>query len=194
MRYLLGYIAIGMCFFVVVLVTHRISTRSGSDPASKMMESIHPERKSSGYELMENIVLPSMAAMFVFVAWPALIYMKTNEILFPAKAESLIEPMRFAVAEADLLLKLTVEEIEQLERVSDPLNAMPDLPFGHLNAAWTKFIAGCGPEDAVWSFSADWTSEWDRKEIREGYAIVKEEGVGPHFLTTWRMTDGDFLK
>ena len=194
MRYLLSYIAIGIVVFVVVLVTHWISTRSGAALASKMMETIHPERKSWRYALMENVVVPFLAAMFVFVAWPALIYMKAKELLFPAKAEPLIAPKRFSVTEADLVLKLTVEEIEQLERVSDPMHAVPDLPFGHLNAAWRKFIAHCGPNDAVWSFSARWTSEWGRKENREGYAIVREEAIGPHFLTTWRMADDDFLK
>ena len=194
MRYLLGYIAIGVVVFVVVLVTHWISARSGAALASKMSETIRPKRKSLGDALMEYIVAPFLAAVFVFVAWPALIYMKAKELLFPAKAESLIEPKKFAVAEADLVLKLTVEEIERLERVSDPMHAVPDLPFGHLNGAWTKFIADCGPEATVWSFSARWTSERGRKEIREGYAIVKEEAIGPHFLTTWRMADDDFLK
>ena len=187
MRYLRGYIALGVVVFVVVLVTHWISTRSASDLASKMKQSIHPGRKSWGDTLMENIVMPSMAAVFVFVAWPVLIYMKAKELLFPAKAESLIEPKKFAVAETDLVLKQTVEEIEQLERVCDPLHAVPDLPFGHLNAAWTRFIADCGPEDTVWSFSARWTSEWGQKEICEGYVIVREEAIGPHFLTTWQM-------
>ncbi|WVM93015.1 hypothetical protein ULG90_02285 [Halopseudomonas pachastrellae] len=49
----------------------------------------------------------------------------------------------FAVTEDHLLESLTVAEIEARERVADPLGAVPDLPFGHLNTAWQEFLAEC---------------------------------------------------
>lgn len=103
----------------------------------------------------------------------------------PKKTEIAQEP-GFAVVRGELQEKVTVQEVERRERVLDPLGAVPDLPFGHLNAAWQEFVEGIGPDDALWSFTSHWTTPWGRKELRSGYAIVRAEIVGPHFLTVWR--------
>ena len=92
----------------------------------------------------------------------------------------------FAVKRADLLENLTVAQIEARERVQDPLAAVPDLPFGHLNAAWKVFLAGCHPGDKLWSFSASWTGDWGDEEQREGYVRVRLTGPGPAFETVRR--------
>lgn len=92
----------------------------------------------------------------------------------------------FAVKRADLLEKLTVEQIEARERVQDPLGAVPNLPFGHLNAAWKVFLAGCQPSDKLWSFSARWPGDWGDDEQREGYVRVRLTGPGPAFETVRR--------
>jgi hypothetical protein len=92
----------------------------------------------------------------------------------------------FAVKRADLLEKLTAEQIEARERVQDPLGAVPDLPFGHLNAAWKVFLAGCQPGDKLWSFSARWPGDWRGEERREGYVRVRLTGPGPAFETVRR--------
>jgi hypothetical protein len=56
-----------------------------------------------------------------------------QERVFPRKPT--FEP-QFAVQPGDLLELLSVEEIEQREQVFDPLGAVAELPFGHLNDAW----------------------------------------------------------
>jgi hypothetical protein len=92
----------------------------------------------------------------------------------------------FAVKRSDLQEKLTVEQIEARERVQDPLGAVPDLPFGHLHAAWKEFLAGCQPGDQLWSFSARWPGDWRGEEQREGYVRVRLWGPGPAFETVRR--------
>ena len=73
--------------------------------------------------------------------------------------------------------------------VSDPLGAVPPFPFGHLNGPWSHFKSGLTPDDMVWQFSAPWNEGWGRTELREGYAIVRTDGVGPYFVTTRRIVD-----
>ena len=69
--------------------------------------------------------------------WPVLLLLPLLERPFEAAA-----PIpEFAVTGDHLLESLTVAEIEARERVSDPLGAVPDLPFGHLNTAWCEFLA-----------------------------------------------------
>ena len=77
---------------------------------------------------------------------------------------------------------MTVEEIEIAEAVSDPLGAVPPLPFGHLNAAWSRFKSGLVQGDTIWRFAAQWDGEWGTPEIREGYVIARGDGFGPYFL------------
>jgi hypothetical protein len=85
----------------------------------------------------------------------------------------------------DLQEMLSIEVIETRERVIDPLGAVPVVPFGHLHSAWKAFLDGVGPDDAVWSFSANWT-RWGRKELRDGYVIVRGDIIGAHFQTVWK--------
>ena len=73
----------------------------------------------------------------------------------------------------------------------DPMGAVPDLPFGHLNATWLKFKVSLEPADSIWSFSVEWCGNWGRREIRAGYVAVRDTGFGPNFLTKWRRLDKD---
>ena len=93
------------------------------------------------------------------------------------------------VSQGDLREQLLVEEIEERERVSDPQGAVPELPFGHLHPAWLAFLEQRGAADALWSFSTHWTTPWGREELREGYVIVREGAIGPHFLTVLRSLE-----
>jgi hypothetical protein len=94
------------------------------------------------------------------------------------------EPERvFAVGRGDLLQRMSVEEIEQRERVVDPMGAVPDLPFGHLHAAWKKFSDGIEPQDEFWSFSAKWKPGYWGDELRSGYVIGRGNELGQHFIT-----------
>jgi len=73
----------------------------------------------------------------------------------------------------------------------DPLDAAPRIPVGHLNPAWETYKQSIQDGDQLWAFSAPWTSEWGRKEVRDGYVILRGETIGPHFLTRWVFIDKD---
>ena len=38
--------------------------------------------------------------------------------------------------------------------VADALSAVPDMPFGHLYAAWKNFTDGLDADDDIWTFAA----------------------------------------
>jgi hypothetical protein len=73
-----------------------------------------------------------------------------------------------------------------VRRFSTLSGAAPNLPFGHLNAAWRAFIEGGTEGDELWSFSADWRTAWDNMERRAGYVRVREGAPGEHFQTMWK--------
>ncbi len=73
--------------------------------------------------------------------------------------------------------------------VKDPLNAVPDLPFGHLNAAWTDFVSKRPADAVLWSFAYDWTSECGTLFSRRGYVWVLGDALSP-----WMLTQDDAIK
>ncbi|CAK0741587.1 hypothetical protein CCP3SC5AM1_1080004 [Gammaproteobacteria bacterium] len=122
----------------------------------------------------------------ILIVWPTAIYYKVKDMLSKAYQQ----PDEFFVSKNDLLeRKNNVEEIELQELVSDPLNAVPDLPFGHLNKAWNIFLKKRRKDDVIWTFSANRTSEWGRKELRTGYVLVRSSSVWPYFLKTWQYIE-----
>lgn len=188
MTYLIWYLVIGVVILIVVFISHVLSTKSESDFMRGMKSAIHPERKTLHYELLEKVVVPLLTAMLVLVFWPAAIYMRAKEILL-SKKKLTLEKKIWSVVKDDLVRQMTVDEIELQERVIDPMGAVPDLPFGHLNTTWLRFKGNMEPQDSIWAFSARRTSDWERREILEGYVIVRADGIGPHFLTTRRCIE-----
>ena len=190
MIYLAWYLAVGVVVLAVIFIAHRLSKKDESQSLSDLLDAVNPERKTLQYRILNNIVAPVVAAVLVVAVWPVAIVMKAKEIFSKKTDTATEEEKKFAVAQGDLLEQLAITEIEQRELVVDPMNAVPDLPFGHLHAAWAKFLEDVGPEGAIWSFSANWTTTWGRKELRAGYVVVRGDSIGPHFLTLWKTLDG----
>lgn len=191
MTYLIWYLAMGVVVLLVVFSSHRVSVKPEQDFTREILDAMHPERKTWHYRLLDKAVIPIFAGMLVLVAWPAVFYMKGKEMLTTKNAETDPDPVKhkFSVTDANLLRMVSVEEIELQERVDDPMGGVPAIPFGHLNAAWERFKSHLEPQDSIWVFSASWSTDWGRRELREGYAIVRADGIGPHFLTAWRMLE-----
>lgn len=189
MIYVAWYLALGVVVLAVIFVSHRLTRKDESRSLSELLDAVNPERKTLQYRILNNIVAPVVAAVLVAVVWPVAIAMKAKEIFSRKQDGEVREEKKFAVAQDDLLEQLSITEIERRERVVDPMNAAPDLPFGHLHVAWLSFIQGVGPEDAIWSFSANWTNSWGRKELMAGYVVVRGHAICRHFLTVWKSID-----
>ncbi len=190
MIYLYWYLGFGAFVFVVVLGAHLQTKKKESDSFRDILNAMDPDREKLSYRILHNFVVPLLAFVAVVVGWPIAIFMKVKDMLgmdFNSGA-SAGEQREFSVGRDDFQERLSVEEIESRERVIDPLGAVPALPFGHLNSAWKTFLEGMGPDDAIWSFSANWT-RWGHKELRAGYVIVRGDIIGAHFQTVWKNVD-----
>lgn len=186
MIYLYWYLGIGALVLAVVYGAHRLTKDKESDSLRDLLEAVNPNRKKLSYRILNNIVAPVLAAILVVAVWPVALYMKLTEMIQKKEIYVSQEAREFAVEREHLLERLTVQEIEMREVVTDPLKAAPDLPFGHLNAAWREFFQGKADDAELWSFSAQWQTTWGRKELRCGYAVVQDGAPGAHFLTVWK--------
>ena len=54
--------------------------------------------------------------------------------------------MEYVGAEIDL------KQIEKEHLIHDPIGLTPEVPFGFLNPAWTRFVASCTKNDKLFAF------------------------------------------
>jgi hypothetical protein len=187
MIYLYWYLGIGEVILISMMVSARLSKKN-NDSFDDILDKFHPERRKLWYNF--SIYLLGLALFVPF--WPVILLLRIRELATPKPADvSPEEEPEFAVTHDDLQASLGIQEIEQREMVIDPLNAVPNVPFGHLNAAWEHFREEIGPHDSLWSFSANWTSRWGCKDFRQGYVIVCGEEIKNYFLTTLKRIEDD---
>jgi len=189
--YLYWYLGIGIAVLAVVYGAHRLTKEKESESLRELLEAVNPDRKKLSYRILNNIVAPVLAAILVIAVWPVAVYMKAKEMFNKMDGAKVEEEREFAVERQHLLERLTVQEVEMREIVTDPLQAAPELPFGHIHAAWKEFLKGHAEGGELWSFSARWQTSWGRKELRSGYVLVENGSPGAHFLTVWKDIPDD---
>jgi hypothetical protein len=191
MIYLYWYLGIGVAVLAVVFGAHRLTKKEESESLRDLLDAVNPDRKKRSYRILNNLVVPVLAAIAVVVVWPAALYMKGKEIIGKKNESVPGEEREFAVERGHLQERLTVEQIGAREVVADPLGAVLDLPFGHLHAAWKTFLEGVGENDELWSFTAPWQTTWGGKEIRTGYVRVRGGTPANYFLTMRKDMEED---
>lgn len=187
--YFLAYSAIGIGVLLVMPAINRfLKKRKGEDAEPSSWRSFLESKPSTlGDKFIEWFLAPLVAITLVILGWPFLIYLAFKEHLYPT--QPYVEKV-FQVEAEHLGNPVEISEIEATQMVFDPLRAVPDLPFGHLNAAWREFIGQMAGGDRLWTFTAQWQSDWGNPELRNGYVIVKPDvDVGAFFMTRWIILD-----
>ncbi len=186
---LMYYMAIGAVVFVSLLVRGRLH-RSEQAPLSFSRATEEETWKSR----LANFFLIPLAVVFIFVPmWPLMLTIELNLPwhkfkFWTSKAArdmpwtTPYEEPEFSVRKEDLIEKLSRELVEAREMVIDPLDAVPALPFGHLNAAWTEFTVELDPGCELWSFQRHWQTQY-RNNVFEGYVALRADKIGPHFVS-----------
>lgn len=120
--------------------------------------------------------------LFIFI-WPVIIVMFIFTIYNDCKKKKSTKLEQFSLKFTDLIEKIDKQEIEKREIVHDPLNAVPTIPFGHLNSAWLSFSELLDSQDELWTFDLLWSSPWGTKERFSGYASVRNDEIHMIFHT-----------
>lgn len=194
MSYALAYVMIGVA---VVTVLFLRAHHSRADVEQDLVEHLRGRAPHASWAgvVLEKILVPVLGSAVLTLLWPATLVLyrwsRRNAVTASSLRGSLGStglPKRpqFSVRPEDLLERLSLSEIEARERVMDPLNAVPDVPFGHLHDAWTQFLQEYPDTKEFCSFSACWTKGWGPDELRAGYVILIEQAPGPYFMTTRR--------
>lgn len=186
MIYLYGYLGVGVVLFAWAYFANALKVTRAQRASTDPLDVQGAGYTTWGDRVVEKVVVPVLGFGWFVSFWPAFAYWKVKELMTGSAGTVIVDDPVFAVVKAHLLQQVSVEEVEACETVFDPLRAAPNLPFGHLNAAWRAFIDDLGEGDVLWSFSADWQTAWGTMERRAGYVRVREGEPSEHFLTVWK--------
>lgn len=154
MIYLYWYLGIGAVVLILMVTFHKLTKKKDDNSLSGDPVDLRAERKKLWFRLLNDVLGPALVATLILPFWPVLAFFKVKELVFGEPDRAPIAEREFAVTRDDLQTQLSIPEIEQREMVFDPLGAAPNVPFGHLNAAWKKYCEGMEPNDSLWSFNA----------------------------------------
>jgi len=168
-KYYLIYLFMGVVLLASLYIPHYLDNKRNDNSISKIEYSI--AQNSSKEKAVEALGV-IMAIIVVVFLWPIVLVwlIKTK---WDDKNVKKIEPDKpFKVEKGDLIRELTADEIELTEMVNDPMNAVPELPFGHLHSVWLRFKDKITSKDKLYSFSALY-KKWHGNIEYTGYVIVK---------------------
>ena len=100
----------------------------------------------------------------------------------------------FEIETSELQELQSIEQIESSNSVYDPMGAVSDLPFGHLNPRWQMFKTNIQSGDVIRRFETGRMEGTPRVALMGGYALVRNGVVVTHFSAHHRMnrvTSGD---
>ena len=187
--YLQIYFGVGLAVCLAVVISHVWMKRGQSDSLANALKTLNPSRQRFWYRVVEDMVVPGLAFILVWLVWPVAIGFKFFEMYkkkdAAANSERLAKAKVFVLKEDALVREMTVAEIEQANMVIDPLGAAPNLPFGHLHAVWVEFRDGLGVGETLHLFESVGPNAF-RKQLIWGYAVCKEGRVERFMTAGWR--------
>ena len=192
------YLGVGFAVSMVAVVAHLLGTQKKSKFVRDMMKAVNPKREAFFYRVLEDLVVPALVFFLMWLVWPVVFVLKIKDSLQKralaaqaVQAAQEAEPPAFALKDSELLRQVTVDEVERTNLIHDPLEAVPNIPFGHCNARWFFFRDSLQANETLWEFEST-RSELAGVQAMWGYA-VKREGKVDRFMTSgWKLRVGVF--
>lgn len=185
MTYLIVYLTLGVLALARIAVDARIRNRRSRSDWSQISDLARRAYQPWPEAILERLVIPVIAGAAIVAAWPLAIafaiYFYRRKNAEEATTTSL-KPDHFTVKPSDLIERLTIEKVEETEIVHDPLQAVPPVPFGHLNRAWLDFKRQIQAEHEIWSFQARWGNFHHPMAVQRGYASLRQGAVVTVFV------------
>jgi hypothetical protein len=181
--YLIIYVGIGICIGIAMFI---YQYRSSSDFERSIAEAIHG-RRSWHYRLRERLVIPCTIILIAF-CWPLALVLLIKELIPESRKDvGAITEYPFIARNQFLFEEKSLESIEAENIYSDPLDAVPNSPFGHLNSGWELFKSKMTDGDKVRVFKTPKNTTYGKYGSSldndvHGYALVRDEEIIAEFI------------
>jgi hypothetical protein len=183
------YLGAGVITLAVVIAANWPPRRRDPESLTSILEKMQPGTESLWYRFRAKLLAPVLACMAMVLLWPLVPLMKLQEWWNQRRNARRSDRDQFRIERKHLVEQLTLEEVEQREVVSDPLGAVPSLPFGHLHPIWAQIRADLKPRDQLWSFSGVWPGRSFNDESREGYVVRRWGRSRQRIVTVCRQVE-----
>ena len=207
------YFGLGLVVSLIVVAAHLANKRKESKFSRDIMKALNPKREAFLYRVLEDVIVPTLAFFLVWLVWPVVFILKFKDI-FKKKSQEVVaesdselipnrnrnrnrnsnsnsnpedlEELVFALNDFELTRQVSIEEVERTNLIQDPMEAVPNIPFGHCNARWVVFKDSLQDNETLWEFEST-RSELKGVQAMWGYA-VKGGGRVDRFMTTgWKL-------
>ena len=184
MNWLYGYLAIGGFTAIVFLL---LSYKERPTKFARDVMAALGHGKTIKQYLQDTLVY-SIATLTIVIGWPGFLIWAFLKKLEERRERMKEDEPEFMCKPEYLVRKVTLIESEQTNIIQDPLGLVPNVPFGHLSQAWTKFLSefGLEEENELWFFlvpQGSSTGEYDMFDGPiSGYAKVVNGKVMGEFV------------
>jgi hypothetical protein len=206
------YFGVGLAVCLVVVTAHLLGKRKESQFARDVMKALNPKREVFLYRMLEDFIVPTLAFFLVWLVWPVVFVLKFKDI-FKKKSQAVfnepesdlipnrnsnsnpnpnpedLEELAFALNDFELTRQVTIEEVERTNLIQDPMEAVPNIPFGHCNARWVVFKDALQENETLWEFEST-RSELKGVQAMWGYAVKRDGRVDRFITTCWKLKIG----
>jgi len=188
------YLWIGAVYLIVLrsYTYFRYGRRENSELA-RLAATLEAERKGEQKTLKSRLILLGQW-LVLWMFWPVA-FIGLWEIVRDLRGirnrrHGTDEP-RFACQHDDLIEQVDPLQAEQDNQVFDPLERVPQIPFGHLHSGWITLLSQLEPGDTLWRFKTPGDGEASDEPPRyaagrrsmAGYAVVRGKKVVWEFVT-----------
>jgi len=184
------YLGIGLIVCSTILIAHLLGKRKESSFLRDAMDAFDPRRNNFFYRVFVDYLIPGFAFFLIWLVWPFAIWLKLRETFTKkseiSEARKRSEIKEFTLTNDELLREVSIEEVERTNFIHDPLEAVPNLPFGHCNARWVALRDSLEPNETLWEFESN-RSVLAGVELMWGYAVKVDERVDRFMTTGWKI-------
>jgi hypothetical protein len=169
--WLIAYCAVGLLFTTVMYLLNWNKHESFySADIKKELE----KQRTLGDKLLE-IIGVSLALLALTTFWVFFLCWLTYKKIFQ-KNLNCDEDLRLNATKESLISIIDPEIEEKNHLFTDPLDRVPNIPFGHLHQSWINFLSSTETKDVIWSFEikiGDMIPTWNCKDKRPSTKIIK---------------------
>jgi hypothetical protein len=176
MAFFYGYlVAGGLCVLFIYLSNRFYPVKPDDAGLSDLLENIKKQHATTLDRLLENVIVPAFMYPLLVLFWPVALVFAVKSRINAEKPLLHEEEELFEVKKHHLVQQVTVAEVEASAYIQDPLGAVPEVPFGHLNPVWEAFKTALETGDELWRFEANVPDWRGKKHPRRGLVIVRGE-------------------
>jgi hypothetical protein len=149
-HWLYGYLAIGV-FTAIIFLLLSYKERPSKFTRDVMTALGHGKTIK---QYLQDILVYSIATLTIVIGWPGFLIWAAKKKLESTREVKKKDEPQFTCKPQHLVRKVDPIQAEEENMIHDPLGMTPKLPFGHLNASWTNFLADFGfeEENELWYF------------------------------------------